>query len=516
MHSRKIIDEYIDLIKNDEKKYAEDFLVTKEMVKNSTAYYKDLPVPFTYQPFFIDQKDKENFQYIVDTIYSIAKKVTIEYRKNPEYRKLFGFPKFIEDMILVDNGYGVEVPMARFDIFYKDKNNFKFCEINTDGSSAMNEDMVIGKILLQSEGLKDFSKNYFLKPFELFDSWVAECLDLYKRYNPDNKCPNVAIMDIMESASPQDFIEFKKAFERVGLNCEIVDVRKLIYRDGALYNGDYKIDLIYRRLVTFELINYEKECQDFIKAYMDQAVCTIGSIQSQVAHNKIFFKILFDEETKSLLTDEENAFIKAHIPYTGILAGDESLLTMLSKNKDDYIIKPMDRNASTGVYTGRDLSQEQWEESLRRDFGGEYIYQEFVDDMNIPFVFFDENGQIEIKELMNTTGLFSYNEKLAGLYVRLGQENIISGLTDYIAAPAILAIRRNMDDILPRINELAKIAKTRKLTAEESYEREELRKEYILRFRAGLDETLLQVKVVDQDGNDITPEKLKIKKKKRW
>lgn len=519
MHASKIIDDYIQLIKSDEEKYYKDYQVLKEMVSNSTAYYKGKPVPFNYQPFFLDQIDLENFNYILDSILKISNKVINEYKETPEYRKLFNFPKFIEDMILVDNKYDVAVPMGRFDIFYKSKDDFKFCEINTDGSSAMNEDAVLSQILLQSHGLKDFSKDYKLKSFELFDTWVEECLNLYEKYDPNNKTPNVAIMDVLESASTNEFEEFKKAFERAGLDCEIVDVRNLEYKDGHLYHKDFKIDLIYRRLVTFELIENKEDCKDFIDAYMDGAMCTIGSIQSQIIHNKIFFKILFDEETRAFLDDEDIDFIDKHIPYTGIFGGSEDVFEKVKNDKDNYIIKPMDKNASTGVYTGLDFSQEEWEEKLKEDFDKDTIYQEFVKDMTIPFVDFDENGKVIVEDLTNTVGIFSYNEKVAGLYPRMGKDNIIAGLTDYITAPGILAIRRDMKDLIPRINELSKISKERNLTAEETMEREALRHEYILRFRSGMEEELMTVKVVDEEGNDITKEKLRKlyeAKKKRW
>lgn len=519
MHASKIIDDYIELIKSDEEKYAKDYEVLKEMVANSTAYYKGQPVPFNYQPFFLDQIDLENFKYILDKIMTISKKVINEYLKNPEYRKLFRFPKFIEDMILVENKYGVEVPMGRFDIFYKGKEDFKFCEINTDGSSAMNEDMVLSKILLSSHGLKEFSKKYQLSSFELFDSWVRESLELYKKFDPTNPTPNVAIMDIMESATKTEFEEFKKAYEKAGLNCEIVDARDLEYRDGSLYHKDFKIDLIYRRLVTFELIENKEDCQDFIDAYMDNAMCTIGTIQSQVIHNKIFFKILYDKETREFLDEDDIDFIENHIPFTGIFGESEEVFEKVKNNKDGYIIKPMDKNASTGVYTGLDFSQEEWEEKLREDFDNETIYQEFVTDMKIPFVDFDENGKVFVEELTNTVGIFSYNEKVAGLYPRMGKDNIIDGLTDYITAPGILAIRRDMQDLLPRINELTKISKKRDLTLAETLERQELREEYLLRFRSGFEKELLNVKVVDEEGNDITEEKLKkiySLRKKKW
>ena len=72
-----------------------------------------------------------------------------------------------------------------------------------------------------------------------------------------------------------------------------------------------------------------------------------------------------------------------------------------------------------------------------------------------------------------------------------------------------------MIDYLPRINELAKLAKERELTPEEIEERDRLRKAYLKEFRKGFREQLLNTKVVDEEGNDITPEKLKKAKEAR-
>lgn len=66
-----------------------------------------------------------------------------------------------------------------------------------------------------------------------------------------------------------------------------------------------------------------------------------------------------------------------------------------------------------------------------------------------------------------------------------------------------------MDPILERINQLAKIAKERELTEDEVKERLELRAKYLADFRKGFRQTLLHTKVVDSEGKDVTPEKLK-------
>lgn len=62
---------------------------------------------------------------------------------------------------------------------------------------------------------------------------------------------------------------------------------------------------------------------------------------------------------------------------------------------------------------------------------------------------------------------------------------------------------------IARINELSKLAKAGKLTEELAKERTALRKEYLDVFRSTMRDTIEHVKVVDEEGNDVTPEKLK-------
>lgn len=66
-----------------------------------------------------------------------------------------------------------------------------------------------------------------------------------------------------------------------------------------------------------------------------------------------------------------------------------------------------------------------------------------------------------------------------------------------------------MKDLIKRINELANKAKAEELTEEEKEEQKNLRKEYIEIFRGNMKSTLMNVKVVDKEGTDVTPEKLK-------
>ena len=61
---------------------------------------------------------------------------------------------------------------------------------------------------------------------------------------------------------------------------------------------------------------------------------------------------------------------------------------------------------------------------------------------------------------------------------------------------------------------MAKKKKEGTITPEELKEQDKLRKEYIRLFREGFKSQLKTIKVVDEKGNDITPEKLKREKLK--
>ncbi|ANZ99777.1 MULTISPECIES: DUF896 family protein [Carnobacterium] len=62
---------------------------------------------------------------------------------------------------------------------------------------------------------------------------------------------------------------------------------------------------------------------------------------------------------------------------------------------------------------------------------------------------------------------------------------------------------------IARINELANKSKSETLSLSEQQEQKELREEYLQAFRGGMRNHIEGMKVVDNDGTDVTPEKLK-------
>ena len=168
------------------------------------------------------------------------------------------------------------------------------------------------------------------------------------------------------------------------------------------------MDAIYRRAVTSDIMKHYEEVGDFIAAVKDNAVCLIGDFRTQIAHNKILYKILHLPQTQAFLTEEENAFVKAHVPMT------------------------CDAN--------------EWKEHFykeRNNADSTYLIQEFCvpyQTMNIDLA----QGEHTFFPVYNLTGLFTYGGKFRGVYSRISKSEIISTQYSEMALPTLFVTQKKV------------------------------------------------------------------------
>ncbi|MEZ0482732.1 MULTISPECIES: DUF896 domain-containing protein [Planococcus] len=71
-------------------------------------------------------------------------------------------------------------------------------------------------------------------------------------------------------------------------------------------------------------------------------------------------------------------------------------------------------------------------------------------------------------------------------------------------------------DKIGRINELSRKSKRDGLTQEEAKEQSALRQEYLQSFRKSMRGTIENVTVIDPEGKDVTPDKIKNKRENKY
>ncbi len=445
--------EYCKLVETDLQKHIESANKSKEYIANSTAKYHNRAAKSMYVPKIFTQRQTQYFSCLIEQLYNIFDKVIDKFYEDENYRALFGFEKELLDLILREKTYACNIPISRIDIFFNEQTNrFNFCEFNTDGTSAMNEDRELNTALKLTHAYKLFEKKYKVQMFELFDTWVDEFLKIYEEFAKKRgrqKQPNVAIVDFADVGTVNEFEIFRQRFEKRGINAVLCDVEDLVYSGNTLKtNHGFEIDAIYRRAVTTDIMKNLEKAKDMIDATVNGDVCLIGDFKTQIVHNKILYKILHMEETQLLLTKQERDFVKAHVPYTtslssSVLLEDDVFANDVYNKKDNWIIKPEDSYGSKGVHAGVECTGDEWRAFVDDCVDKGYIIQRFYNPYQM------KNIDLAIKDgeepkwhsTSNLTGLFVYAGKMCGAYSRISYDEMISTQYNEMSLPTIVVER---------------------------------------------------------------------------
>lgn len=469
---KKEREEYLQIIrdlKGDEegRKKAADY------VRDSDCYVYGFPAPFAFVPTFYTAEEISFMEKTVQTTHSILSKAIRQYVKDPEYRKLFAFPKEVEELILLPCGYEEQLPISRFDFFLsEDDFSFRFCEFNADGAAAMSRTQIGCEAAEVSESFRKFSEHHKTEQFEYFDSWVSAFLETYRsdehvsgEQTTFPEVPHVLIADFKDAVTESDITRVLASFEKAGVPARFVDIRDLRFDGENLVDpADGQVfDAVYRRVTTSDVAKRYEQCKPLIDAVAAEKVVLIGHFRTTVPHAKMINIALRDAQTKAFLSEEEWAFVQEHILPTFRLRKDTEGLDIakIKAEKDQWILKPEDDYDSHGIFAGGDMQQAEWEEKVDSLIDRDYVVMEYyvppVSEICLPIptcerpetklisavdYYADEAMKEDygIKPWHSMTGTYSYNGKFVGFFSRMGREFVISESHHGVSIPSFRLI----------------------------------------------------------------------------
>lgn len=406
----------------------------------STAIVHHQVVDSSFVPRLFNQRTYDTMKRTAETAHRILCKVIERYLADPGYRDVFELDPRLVDLILLPRGYDATLPFARVDTFL-DENDYsvKFCEFNGDGSSGMNENREITVSIARSETFRRFVANHRIESCELFATWVTEFLAIYDTYERKVSDPHVAIVDYLENGVVDEFKMYARVFSTRNARCSVWDVRELTFDGTALRDPDgKKIDAVWRRCVTNDVMEHWDESQDLIEAVRAGKVALIGSFAGHLVHDKQIFRVLHDERTLAFLTDDERAFVKSTVPETVFLDASHTDLDAIRADKDAWIIKPADHYGADEVHAGCACTQDEWQDLIDRfsnaKTGTRFIAQRYVTPFKTetlpPDTGISELDDTQVRRhpaiYNNINGLYLFNGRFSGVFSRLGPLPTIS------------------------------------------------------------------------------------------
>jgi hypothetical protein len=201
-----------------------------------------------------------------------------------------------------------------------------------------------------------------------------------------------------------------------------------------LYAGDFRVDVIYKRVLITELVERGGMDHPVVRAVLDNNVCMVNPFRCKILYKKTSLAVLSDERNEHLFDKEEMRAINDHSPWTRTVEERHTvregkpidLIPYIQKYRNQFVLKPSDEYGGKGIVLGWLASDEEWNQTIQTALEIPYIVQERVE---IPWEAYPSlvDGRTHISNRMQDTAPFAfYGEFMDGCLTRLGTDPLLN------------------------------------------------------------------------------------------
>lgn len=334
-------------------------------------------------------------------------------------------------LVRIDPGYERLCATSRLDTFVAG-DSFKFLEYNAETPAGVGDQKPLEHVLESIDSTKDFlenNKHWRPRPHQVL---LRTLFHVYREFGGRKGKPNIAIVDWDGVPTEAEFYILKDYFESMGFRTLVVDPGELEYDGDQLHAGSFEIDILYKRILTLEFLEKFDDSHPLWRAYVDGNICMANSFKVKIAHKKMSFAIMTDEEYASIFTPRQLEVMVNHIPWTRKV--DESKTTLDGKdidlvafirgNRDKFLLKPNDDYGGKGIVLGWESSQGQWDEAINEALSDSFVVQERVPIEKSVFPTFSD--KVSLEELLVGFDPFLFQNDVEGGLVRLSSSSLVN------------------------------------------------------------------------------------------
>lgn len=403
-------------------------------LKARSLYFGDRPICTVIRPHFYLLKHWHYFQQETELLLSAFAKTHAACLLDSKLRAQLDLEPYEEALFSLDIGNAVPWTTSRLDSFFvATESQLHFVEYNAETPAGMGYEDILAETFMELEPMKRFQKYYAVQSMPMIGKLLAALMRGYKDWGGQGM-PNIGIVDWKHVPTLNEHVIIGRYFERLGMEATLADPRDLEYRNGHLYKGDFRIDLIYKRVLCSELIREMGLNNPIVQAIRDKAVFMTNSFSAKLLAKKASFALMSDEQNSYLFDAAQIAAINAHIPWTRRVAERKTmyqgrevdLLPFVSAHKEQFVVKPNDEYGGKGVVLGWEASQAEWDDSLRLGLTEPLVIQERVDPIYTEFPAWID-GRLDIRErFVDANPYVFYGQTVHGCLTRLSSVALLN------------------------------------------------------------------------------------------
>jgi uncharacterized circularly permuted ATP-grasp superfamily protein len=342
--------------------------------------FGERPLCVALRPQLLTRKRFDQAVAAAQGVYSALAALEEAVLRDEVLRRELGLEGDEERLALADPGFTSSSPAVRLDSFFAGE--VRFVEYNAESPAGMAYSDNLAAIFAGLPVMKSFRKLFRGRFQPTRRRQLKAMLNAFRQWDR-GATPVIAIVDWEGLPTAPEFEMFKAFFEEEGIKTVICDPRALEFRGGKLYAQGVPVNLVYRRVLTSELLDRGAETQALRDAYVSGAVCVVNSFRAKLLHKKMSLAMLSDDRYQHLYTPAQRAAIRRHIPWTRRVRPE--LAEDIAHRRETLVLKPNDEYGGKGVVLGWTVEQAEWEAAIEVANTQSYVVQEAVEIPRIPF-----------------------------------------------------------------------------------------------------------------------------------
>jgi hypothetical protein len=362
------------------------------------------PVCTVLRPMFITASQYDYVKRDSMLVLSAIERLYQALMADHKLRALMDLTPDEEQIIAIGPGFSAPDASGRLDAFLDSHGEFHFVEYNADSPGGLLYGDALSEIFMEMEVVREFSLKYPLRRIGIRPRILQTLLNCYREWGGRDR-PRIAIVDWRDVPTRAEFETCREYFESLGYPAMIVDPGELEYRGGWLRAGDFQINIVYKRVLTGELLARGRLNHPLVRAVRERAACAVNSFRVQMLMKKSLFALLDDPAYEHLFSADEIASLRRHIPWTRVLREGFTtyrnrrvdLLDFVSSRRDTLVLKPNGDYGGRGVVLGWQCNDDDWRRAIRDSLGASFVVQERVDVIRQSFPTL-ENGEIAFED----------------------------------------------------------------------------------------------------------------------
>ncbi len=373
--------------------------------------------------------------HAAETLAGAFDKITAALVAEPALMNLVGLLENERRLALVEPGFASSAVTTRLDAFVSG-DAIKFVEYNAENTSSLTDQEGLNDVLLQVPAFQSMAARYDFRRFNPVAKLLQTLLATFKEWSGTASAPQIAIVDWADLPTANEFELLREYFVANGVATIICTPDELEYENGGLRSGDFRVDLVYKRVIIHELLAHCDETHPLLRAYTDGKVCLVNPFRCKIAHKKAAFEILTNQDYANWFSQTEREVIAQTVPWTRRVferrteyASEKvDLLEFVRKNRANFILKPNDDYGGQGICLGHRASESEWSAMIETALAGDYVVQEIIDLQMEDFPVFNEQTW-DFQPMFVDVNPFLFNGKAEGALVRLSTSPIVNVTT---------------------------------------------------------------------------------------